>query len=91
MSEVPDNKDHTVGNLGLTDHEEDQVVAFLQTLTDGYTTPYPDINTFTGTCPTGGSAATQGNEKLIPAPDPLPPCANAICGVAPTPGPSPIP
>jgi len=35
---------------------------------------------------TGGSAATQGNESLIPAP-PLPPCAPAICEVTPAPGP----
>jgi hypothetical protein len=27
------------GNLGLTDDEEDDIVAFLQTLTDGYFTP----------------------------------------------------
>src|SRR5215471_15242169 len=38
--EVPDNVDMTVGNLGLTDQEENQVVAFLQTLSDGFTTPY---------------------------------------------------
>ena len=37
-------------------------MTFLQTLTDGFTTPYPDINTFTGQCMTGGTAATQGNE-----------------------------
>jgi hypothetical protein len=42
--------DKTMGNLGLTDQEETQIVVFLQTLTDGYTRPYPDINTFTGTC-----------------------------------------
>jgi cytochrome c peroxidase len=89
-SEVPNNIDMTVGKLGLTDHEEDLIVTFLQTLTDGFTTPYPDVNTFTGTCMTGGSAATQGNEFLIPTP-PLPPCASAVCGVAPTPGPSPVP
>ena len=47
MPEVPNNIDMTVGKLGLTDLEEDQIVTFLQTLTDGYTTPYPDINTFT--------------------------------------------
>jgi cytochrome c peroxidase len=88
--EVPNNIDMTTGNLGLTDTEENQVVTFLQTLTDGFTTPYPDVNTFTGTCMTGGIAATQGNEFLIPTP-PLPPCASAICGVAPTPGPSPVP
>ena len=62
MSEVPNNVDTTTGMLGLTDTEENQIVAFLQTLTDGYTTPYPNVNTFTGTCQTGGSAATQGNE-----------------------------
>jgi cytochrome c peroxidase len=46
--EVPQTKDMTVGNLGLTDQEEDQIVAFLQTLTDGYTKPYTDFNTYTG-------------------------------------------
>jgi len=29
----------TVGNLGLTDEEENELVAFLQTLTDGYFKP----------------------------------------------------
>jgi cytochrome c peroxidase len=90
MPEVPNNIDMTTGNLGLTDQEENQVVAFLQTLADGYTTPYVDSNTFTGTCMTGGSASTQGNESLIPTP-PLPPCASAICEVSPVPGPLPIP
>jgi cytochrome c peroxidase len=33
---VTANEDKTIGNLGLTDHEEDLIVAFLQTLTDGY-------------------------------------------------------
>jgi cytochrome c peroxidase len=89
MPEVPNNIDMTVGNLGLTDREEDLIVIFMQTLTDGFTTPYPDINTFTGQCMTGGSAATQGNQFLIPTP-PLPPCAPEICGVAPLPKP-PIP
>ena len=89
MPEVPNNIDMTVGNLGLTDPEENLVVTFLQTLTDGFTTPYPDINTFTGACMTGGLASTQGNEFLIPTP-PLPPCAPEICGVAPVPNP-PIP
>jgi cytochrome c peroxidase len=88
--EVPNNIDMTLGNLGLTDQEENQLVIFLQTLTDGFTTPYPDINTFTGKCTTGGTAATQGNDLLIPTP-PLPPCAPAICGVPPLPGPSPVP
>jgi len=65
--EVPQNIDMTTGNLGLTDVEEDQIVAFLQTLSDGFTTPYPDINTYTGACMTGGTAATQGNSTIIPA------------------------
>jgi cytochrome c peroxidase len=65
--EVPQNLDMTVGHLGLTDQEENQIVIFLQTLSDGFTTPYPDINTFTGACMTGGTAATQGNSTMIPA------------------------
>src|SRR6266436_620873 len=44
MPEVPNNVDMTTGNLGLTDQEEDQVVAFLQTLTDGFTRPYPFLD-----------------------------------------------
>jgi cytochrome c peroxidase len=87
--EVPGTVDMTIGMLGLTDAEENQIVAFLQTLSDGFTRPYPDINTYTGVCMTGGTAATQGNNTLIPTP-PLPPCASAICGVAPLPT-TPIP
>jgi cytochrome c peroxidase len=34
--EVSQNIDTTVGNLGLTGLQEDQLVAFLKTLTDGY-------------------------------------------------------
>ena len=56
MPEVKNNLDMTTGNLGLTDQEEDQIVAFLQTLTDGFTTPYPNSDTFTGICMKGGSA-----------------------------------
>ncbi|MDT7660440.1 MAG: cytochrome c peroxidase, partial [Pseudonocardiales bacterium] len=89
MPEVPNNLDHTIGMLGLTDQEENQIVAFMQTLTDGFTKPYPDINTFTGQCMRGGTAATQGNEFLIPTP-PLPPCASAVCGIQPLPT-TPIP
>jgi cytochrome c peroxidase len=48
LPEVPGTKDMTIGNLGLTDTEENQIVAFLQTLTDGFTTPFPNANTFTG-------------------------------------------
>jgi cytochrome c peroxidase len=87
--EVPNNLDMTIGKLGLTDGEEDQIVIFLQTLTDGYTRPYPDIDTFTGTCMSGGTAATQGNDATlnIVAPMPLPACASEVCGVAPLPNP----
>ena len=84
MPEVRNNIDMTTGQLGLTDHEEDLIVIFLQTLTDGYTKPYPNRNTFTGQCMVGGTAATQGNDSIIPTP-PLPQCASAICGVAPFP------
>ncbi|TMP90951.1 MAG: hypothetical protein E6L08_12120 [Verrucomicrobia bacterium] len=84
--EVRNNLDMTTGNLGLTDEEENQIVAFLQTLSDGFTRPYPNRDTFTGTCMSGGSASTQGNEFLIPTP-PLPPCAPEVCGVRPTPTP----
>ena len=89
MPEVPNNIDMTSGNLGLTDEEENQIVAFLQTLSDGFTKPYLNRDTFTSSCMKDGSAATQGNESLIPTP-PLPPCASAICGVAPVPGPKEI-
>ena len=65
--EVSQNIDMTTGNLGLTDQEENQIVAFLQTLSDGYTVAYPDANTYTGACMTGGNAATQGNTSIISA------------------------
>ena len=97
MPEVKNNEDMTIGKLGLSDTEENQIVAFLQTLTDGVTTPYPDINTFTGMCTTCNPAtdpncspSRQGNAFLIPTPT-LPVCASAICGVAPLPAPNPIP
>ena len=89
MPEVKNNIDMTSGNLGLTEKEEDEIVAFLQTLSDGFTRPYLNGDTFTGACMRGGSAATQGNELLIPTP-PLPPCASAICGALPIPN-APIP
>jgi cytochrome c peroxidase len=91
MPEVPNNLDRTVGSLGLTDQEEDQIVAFLQTLSDGFTRPYTNSDTYTGACMAGGSAKTQGNGFLIPTPTPLPPCTSAVCGVPPLPGPLPIP
>ena len=34
--EFPQNMDTTIGSLGLIDEQEDQIVAFLKTLTDGY-------------------------------------------------------
>ena len=37
--EVLANIDMTVGNLGLTDEQENEIVAFMQTLTDGYFKP----------------------------------------------------
>src|SRR5713101_4231452 len=96
MKEVPNNLDTTTGMLGLTDKEKDQIVAFLQTLTDGFTRPYRNRDTFTGNCMTCNPAtdpncspSRQGNGELIPTP-PLPPCASAVCGVAPVPSP-PIP
>ncbi len=96
MKEVPNNLDTTTGMLGLTDHEEDQIVAFLETLSDGFTAQYPNSDTFTGSCMTcdpatdpNCSPSRQGNGELIPTP-PLPPCASAICGVPPVPSP-PIP
>ncbi|MDB6157524.1 MAG: Cytochrome c peroxidase family protein [Gammaproteobacteria bacterium] len=88
--EVPNNLDMTIGDLGLSDHEEDLIVVFMRTLTDGFTRPYANSDTYTGACKTGGSAATQGNEFLIPTP-PLPPCSAGICDVPPVPGPLPIP
>jgi cytochrome c peroxidase len=97
MPEVRNNIDMTTGNLGLTDTEENQIVAFLQTLTDGYTRPYPDRDKYTGACSSCNSTtdpncnpARQGNGSLIPTPIPLPSCAAAICGVAPLPS-KPIP
>ena len=39
--EVYENQDPTIGNLGLSSADEDDIVAFLKTLTDGYTTVSP--------------------------------------------------
>ena len=36
MPEVPNNIDMTTGSLGLTDEEENKIVAFLETLSDGF-------------------------------------------------------
>ncbi len=98
--EVKNNIDMTTGALGLTDTEENQIVAFLQTLTDGYNpanptvSDYKNIDTFTGQCSTtrpGETASNQGNETLIPTWNLAQfPCATDICGVPPLPSP-PIP
>jgi cytochrome c peroxidase len=101
MPEVPNNVDMTVGNLQLTDTEENQIVIFLQALTDGFNpanptvSTYKNIDTFTGQCSTtlpGQTASTQGNETLIPTWSLTQfPCATDICGVPPVPAPKPIP
>jgi cytochrome c peroxidase len=36
MPEEQDNKNMTIGNLKLSDSQENDIVAFLQTLTDGF-------------------------------------------------------
>jgi cytochrome c peroxidase len=102
MPEVTNNMDMTVGKLGLTDQEENQLVIIMRALTDGFNpanpsvSTYPNINTFTGTCSTCNPAtdlnctpSRQGNGSLIKTP-PLPSCATAVCGVQPFPVP-PIP
>ena len=98
MPEVPDNLDMTLGKLGLADQEENQIVAFMQTLTDGFNpanptvSTYKNIDTFTGQCMTGGNASTQGNQTLIPTFSLTQfPCATDVCGVAPVPSPFKIP
>jgi cytochrome c peroxidase len=101
MPEVPNNIDMTVGSLGLTDQEENQIVIFLQALTDGFNpanptvSTYKNIDTFTGQCTItapGVTASTQGNETLTPTWSLTQfPCATDICGVPPVPAPNPIP
>src|ERR1700731_465610 len=91
--EVRQNIDMTTGALGLTDTEEIQIVAFMQTLTDGVdpkhptVSPYKNIDTFTGQCATtapGVTASNQGNETITPVWDLHQfPCANDICGHVP--------
>jgi cytochrome c peroxidase len=93
--EVRQNIDMTTGALGLTDTEENQIVAFLQTLTDGFdpnhptVSTYKNIDTFTGHCPIappGVTASNQGNETITPVWDLHQfPCATDICGVPPHP------
>jgi cytochrome c peroxidase len=101
--EVPDNVDMTTGNLQLTDQEENLIVKFMQTLTDGFDpanpnkSTYKNIDTFTGSlaggqCKTGGDPRIQGNETLIPTWSLTQfPCATDVCGVPPVPSPNPVP
>jgi cytochrome c peroxidase len=101
MKEVPQNLDMTTGNLGLTDQEENQIVVFLQALTDGFdpanptVSTYKNINTFTGQCmitAPGVTASTQGNETLTPTWSLAQfPCAADICTDVPFPPSPPIP
>jgi cytochrome c peroxidase len=98
--EVRNNIDMTTGALGLTNLEEDQIVAFMMTLTDGFNpsnptvSTYKNIDTFTGQCSQtlpGETALNQGDETLIPTFSLAQfPCAADICGVPPVPSP-PIP
>jgi cytochrome c peroxidase len=39
ISEDPNNLNMTIGKLGLSDNEEDEIIAFLKTLTDVYKPP----------------------------------------------------
>src|SRR5438046_10083557 len=48
--EDPQTLDCTTGNLGLTEQEGHQIVAFLQTLPAGSTTPCPARTTSIGHC-----------------------------------------
>jgi hypothetical protein len=100
MPEVRNNIDMTVGNLQLTDAEENLIVLALTLATDGFNpanptvSSYKNIDTFTGQCsiaPPGVTASTQGNETLIPTWSLTQfPCATDVCGVAPLPS-MPIP
>ena len=60
-AEVSANMDTTIGNLGLSDKEEDQIVKFMETLTDGYMRPYTDGNSFSGNPRTTGRTAGKGS------------------------------
>jgi cytochrome c peroxidase len=103
MPEVRNNIDMTVGNLGLTSQEEDQIVTFMLTLTDGFNPTNPAVSTYknidvftgsaaTGQCtitPAGVTASTQGNETLIPTWSLTQfPCAADVCAVSPIPSPA---
>ena len=59
-AEVSANMDMTIGNLGLSDKEEDQIVKFTQTLTDGYIRPYANGDSFSGNPRTSRRTAGDG-------------------------------
>ena len=95
MPEVPNNIDMTTGTLGLTDKEENQIVAFLQTLTDGFNpanptvSTYKNIDTFTGQCSIASPVRLQRTKVMRRSSRPWNltqfPCAADICGVPPCP------
>jgi cytochrome c peroxidase len=58
MPEDPNNINMTIGRLGLSSAEEDDLVAFLQTLTDGFMQP------------TSNSVGTPASLKRKPATPP---------------------
>ena len=51
MPEDPNNENMTIGKLGLTPEEEDDIVAFLNTLVDGYTAVIKRSLTLSGVDP----------------------------------------
>jgi hypothetical protein len=101
MPEVPNNLNMTIGNLGLTDEQENLIVLAIQLAVDGFdpnnptVSSYPNIDTYTGQCSTtapGVTASNQGNETLIPTWSLTQyPCATDVCGVSPVPSPNTIP
>src|SRR5262249_55585446 len=50
-----------LGNLGLSEEEEDDVVAFLKTLSDGYFTPETTANSFV--VPTNGESPAVSSDN----------------------------
>src|SRR6202158_1945746 len=46
MPEVPNNIDMTVGKLGLTDQEENQIVIIMQAATDGFNPANPGVSAY---------------------------------------------
>ncbi len=66
-AEVPGpTVDQTVGNLGLTDQEEDLIVVFLKTLTDGCTRPYTDFDSFQGAVPINDPVCVAAQRQSAP-------------------------